>query len=290
MNDAIIGTENLPNVYIEKINVLPRGINFDIEVTLVMVDNEIDKTWYNKISDLKVKCAFIKDLPVIELLNSGELSLFDIQPIRPAVQIESCDEFELFKTESQLSYYKKSIKVRTFNLTTLNVYVSCFVDDLGFSVDLFDKFYGPMSGEKIFVNGLVNTESGYFYYPDTNEEYGGPVHTHQGGYMEGSEHTEEPHSELVYVQEENFKITSYEESDFELGFFEDFEIDGDSLSNEDMASNETPTGPTANIPERDVMTPDGTVLAPTIPNELENPLEDIEIIFPNELIIPPGGY
>ena len=53
-----------------------------------------------------------------------------------------------------------------------------------------------MVGESIFVAGQINKDSGYFYYPETNEEYGGPVHTHNQGYMEGSEHTDKPHSRL----------------------------------------------------------------------------------------------
>ena len=48
----------------------------------------------------------------------------------------------------------------------------------------------------------------YFYNPETNEEYGGPVHQHPGrGFMEGSEHSDQSHNLLVKVEEENFKIT-----------------------------------------------------------------------------------
>jgi hypothetical protein len=63
-----------------------------------------------------------------------------------------------------------------------------------------------MSAEKILIGGQVNEQSGYFYYPDTNEEYAGPVHGHQGKYMEGSEHSSQPHADLRYVSEEDYKI------------------------------------------------------------------------------------
>ena len=80
------------------------------------------------------------------------------------------------------------------------------IGELDFGNPLFNKFYGPMSAEKIFVGGEVNTMSGYFYYPTTNEEYGGPVHSHQGRQMEGSKHSDRPHSTVRYVMEDNYKI------------------------------------------------------------------------------------
>ena len=67
-----------------------------------------------------------------------------------------------------------------------------------------------MVAEKIFIGGVPNQESGYFYNPITNEEYGGPVHMHSSGYMAGSEHTGEPHPGLRYVPEENLKISAPE--------------------------------------------------------------------------------
>ena len=78
-------------------------------------------------------------------------------------------------------------------------------------IDLFtnpqlNKYCGAVTGEKIFVNGEVPTESGYFYYPDTNEEYGGPVHLHNEEFMENSMHSSAPHKVVRYVPETNSKI------------------------------------------------------------------------------------
>ena len=68
-----------------------------------------------------------------------------------------------------------------------------------------------MAAERIFVGGVPNLESGYFYNPETNEEYGGPVHQHSSGYMEGSEHIDTAHAGLRYVSEENYQ------DDFRIG-------------------------------------------------------------------------
>ena len=65
-----------------------------------------------------------------------------------------------------------------------------------------------MQGESVYVNGEINEQSGYFYYPETNKEYAGPVHQHPGsGFMEGSKHSDVSHSKLRYVSEENYKLT-----------------------------------------------------------------------------------
>ena len=93
------------------------------------------------------------------------------------------------------------------DISNVVVYAACFVDGFGFENDLFNKYYGPMSSEIIYTGGDLNTLSGYFYFPDTNEVYGGPVHQHAGGYMEGSQHRDQSHRALVLVPENNVKLS-----------------------------------------------------------------------------------
>lgn len=230
MNKKTVGIENLPNVYIDNIeidsNTLIRGgTQYKISVTIMMVDSE-SPTWFDRIEDLKVKCSFVTD-ERIQGLNDGSLSLHSFSPnkLLDFTKVESCSEFELYDTKGGYNYYRSFFETTIINPTNLNVYSACFVDNLGFGIDLFDKFYGPMAGERIFVSGQVNADSGYFYYPETNEEYGGPVHAHNQGYMEGSEHTDRDHSGLVYVAEQNYKITSDQEFDL------DFDIAFDVVDN-----------------------------------------------------------
>ena len=207
MNMQTVGMENLPNIYIENINVLPKGIGFEIRVTVSMYDSVSKPSWRGKVDGLNFKCSLISD-DRIQRMNSGEISLYNVEPSERFTRVESCDELRASIIEKGYRKYKKTLEFSVVNPENLNVYVACFIDGLNFGIDLFDKFYGPMSGEKIFVGGEINSDSGYFYYPDTNEEYGGPVHTNGQNYMEGSEHTDTDHSRLVYVPEENFKITS----------------------------------------------------------------------------------
>lgn len=211
MNDQTVGMENLPNVYIEKIgiskNTRTNVVLYNIRVTLIMCDSEDKPTWRGRIDGLNVKCSLISD-ERIENLNSGLSSLYNVSADEAGTQVDNAGQFQYYRRENGYVYFKRTFEFSSRVSSNLNVYAACFIDDLSFGIDQFDKFYGPMAGEVIFSGGELNTDSGYFYYPITNEEYGGPVHTTEdGGYMEGSEHSDRDHANLVYVAEENFKIT-----------------------------------------------------------------------------------
>jgi hypothetical protein len=212
MNDMTVGMENLPNVFIDKIMIERNSINqqtveYYTRVILKMFDSKDNPSWRNRLPGLKVKCSFIDD-ERIESLNTGALSLYDISTgATNKTTVESCDEFRF---SNLVSGYESFTSIFEFNILTppenLTVYVACFIDGLEFGIPQFDKFYGPMAAERIYVGGVPNLESGYFYNPETNEEYGGPVHQHSSGYMEGSEHIDTAHAGLRYVSEDNYKM------------------------------------------------------------------------------------
>lgn len=215
MNDATVGMENLPNVFIDRIDLYPMKqpgtglvFRYRVEVKLCMYDYSPRRSWYERedLSLLDIKVVFRGGEAAIAL-NDGSDSLFDYSTAAPAVIVINQSSFSI---EAELDGYTKfstTVEISLPMQDSLNVYAACFIGGLDFGSDLFNKFYGPMAAEKIFAGGIVSEESGYFYYPETNEEYGGPVHQHlNSGYMEGSEHSTEPHSKLIYVSEENYKI------------------------------------------------------------------------------------
>ena len=214
MNIQTVGMENLPNVYIDEIfiyhtrDTLFEHLDQRFVVRLVMYDHHPNPSWYrDELSDLKVKVAFVSDSD-INSLNNGESSLYSYEPDGGRVQTVSVLDFIRSGDKDTEGFrgYKKDVEITMDKTESLNVYAACFVDGLNFGSDLLNKFYGPMAAEKIYVGGEVNNQSGYFYYPSTNEEYGGPVHGHNDSIMEGSEHVETPHENLRYVAEDNYKI------------------------------------------------------------------------------------
>lgn len=222
INDAIVGMENLPNVFIEKISLHSQqsgGIR--ISVTITMHDNKKNPSWFNKIDDIKIKIVFEDDATKISNLNNGIVSLNDyIVTNRSPNKVISTSELVARRNIGDYESYSKVIEITLSRPPeNLNVYAACFIDNLGFNNPLFDKFYGPMAAERILIGGEINSLSNYFYYADTNEEYGGPVHQKPDGtYMEGSEHSDRPHKEVTLVVEENYKIQSF---NFDSGLYVD---------------------------------------------------------------------
>jgi len=215
MNDMTVGMENLPNVFINKILILPKGSGVEVKVQLAMYDHKTNRSWKNKINDLKTKIVFESRADRISMLNAGTMSLYDYEPSPQGYSttepfdcyVIGADSFSPVSTDGE---YELNVELFTYTKPlreNLNVYAACFIDGFGFGIPMFDKFYGPMAAERVFVGGEINTLSNYFYYPDTNEEYGGPVHQKpNGSFMEGSQHSEEPHKDVVLVTEENYKI------------------------------------------------------------------------------------
>lgn len=210
MNLQTVGTENLPNVFIERIEILDYDEeNYEISVTLKMYDHADSPSWRGRINDLNVKAFFAISDSEINDLNEGKISLYDFDgPLFNTIaRANNFTKNDTLINSGYYAYYHRITEIFNKDIKDLNVYAACFVEiDPPIGIAYFDKFYGPMCGERIIVGNVVNQESGYFYYPDINEEYGGPVHSSTNMYMEGSEHTSRSHREVRYVAEQNTKI------------------------------------------------------------------------------------
>ena len=215
MNDMTVGMENLPNIFIRKIILKTREVGYSIDIQLGMYDHRNNPSWKGKINDLKVKTYLSFDDSEMQLLNNGKSSLFDFQDTTTGVFVVSPQDFTSLNIEGDYDLYIGTVHYGIPELpNNLNIYAACFIDGFNFNISRFDKFYGPMAAENIFVNSQVNQTSQYFYYPTTNKEYGGPVHQKpDGSYMEGSLHTDDPHQEVVLVREINTKIQFFDMSD-----------------------------------------------------------------------------
>ena len=218
-----IGTENLPNIYIYKIDISGPSIT----VTCLIKDSIDQKSWYNRdqMTSLRVKLGLVFSgesfTSTKDGLNNGLDSLYNYDNDEPGILIQTrkANDFLLGEEfyDQNIGFYYSDFTFQRAGLASaadVVLYAACYVSDLGFGAPQYDKYYGPMSSEIIKSNDQINTESGYFYFPEdiedtelANIEYGGPVHVHDGNYMQGSEHTTTQHYPLRYVREKNIKIT-----------------------------------------------------------------------------------
>lgn len=217
-----VGTENLPNVYIDKIRIglTDSGFNYRIQIYWSMFDHK-ERSWKDRIelSNLKVKFLLVHDFrndlysTLTDELNGGRSSLVhfkadtegaNVKILPPAQTLQPNEEVDKFVSQV---FFAVPADHQGDGVNNLTIYAAAFLDDFTFSNPLFNKFYGPMTSEVVFRNGETNKTSGYFYFPKTNQEYGGPVHLNPTqGHMQGSKHTGDPHELLRFVQIENTKI------------------------------------------------------------------------------------
>ncbi len=183
-----------------------------------MYDHHPNRSWMRpELAGMQVKVVFVSGgddvVETMSKLNNGEFSLYDYQETMTnndghGVHVFNVgtQDFVPVAGEGDYRKFKKTIEITIDKPVYLNVYAACFIDGLNLGNDLLNKFYGPMSAEKIYIGGEVNKETSYFYYPASNIEYGGPVHGHEQTWMEGSKHSTTPHQKLERVIEENYKI------------------------------------------------------------------------------------
>jgi len=213
MEMEIIGKENLPNTYVDRIRILESNSGHKLSIDITIYDHKINKSWFGRINDLKIKVCLVSSASKYLAIVDGMDGIYNDDRIDQKM-ILSPSSGEFIESEyNGMSKYTKTIVFENIPqaIWDLSIFSSCYIDNLGFENDLFNRYYGPLTGERIFVAGQPNQSSGRFVYSDTGEEYFGPVHQKpDGSYMEGSFHSNEPHRDLTYVTEQNFKVSSDE--------------------------------------------------------------------------------
>jgi len=216
MPNYIIGKENLPNVYIDSVNIYDDTIN----VRLCMYDQDSSPTWFDNqyMSDMKIRLIATSNLDIINQINlsgsgilsfdSSDLDYYETIDITEVESSSSGENMEKYEYMRQFNFIGP-----TYGNPLLYLYACTMVDIDFFNNPQLNRYSGAVVGEKIFEGQEIPTESGYFYYPDTNEEYPGPVHLHNEEYMEGSVHTSSPHKIVRYVPETNAKIHDQREQE-----------------------------------------------------------------------------
>ena len=109
--------------------------------------------------------------------------------------------------------YNFSFKIKDEDLIDVAYFAALTIDQAMLGADYmadFDNaeiryFQGPISSEKVFVDGALQTTTNVFYLPD-NRIWSGPVHIHEGNYMAGAFHKPTPHPMLRLVQAQNLKL------------------------------------------------------------------------------------
>jgi len=217
MTTAIIGLESMPNVYFNSVGISDNKL----QILLSMKDSTIVPTWHTSqiLKDiLKIKLIAISyntgppgAVPPIDLemkefadsLKSGESSIHDFDNSSQIIEIaaQSYNQDRTFVTSDGIAnlYYNLEFTSNQVNLDKNNIFVFAiaYIDVTTMNLNYASYKYldGPMVSETVRQNNQVPQNATLFRLDD-GSIWSGPVHQHEDGYMEGSFHKQEPHSDL----------------------------------------------------------------------------------------------
>jgi hypothetical protein len=237
MAESFVGLENLPNVYFRDIKI--SSINAVkgqqrssmIEVKLVIKDTQENGAFQWADNDLlgtylNVTLVQSLDKNFTQQITNGQYTLnsFDfitspdydrstvkrmIKRLRP----EGDPQMYAVGDGMYEFEYNFSFKIKDEDLIDVAYFAALTIDQAMLGADYmadFDNseirfFQGPISSEKVFVDGALQTTTNVFYLPD-NRIWSGPVHIHEGNYMAGAFHKPTPHPMLRLVETQNLKL------------------------------------------------------------------------------------
>lgn len=229
MSAAIIGLESMPNVYFNSVGISDNKL----QILLTMKDDDNNPTWYKSqiLRDiLKIKVIALSyntgpagavptnDIEMKRIadgLKDGSTSIHDFtyppQMIERAAQLYNQDRTFISDDGLVSLYYNVEFTSADLNLDKQNVFVFAlaYIDVTAMNLNYASYKYldGPMASETVRKNNQTPQNATLFKLED-GSIWSGPVHQSEIGYMEGSFHKMELHSELT-TEFVDAKITQF---------------------------------------------------------------------------------
>lgn len=217
MTTAVIGLESMPNVYFNSVEISDNKL----QILLTMKDDINNPTWYKSqiLKDiLKVKVIALSyntgpavavppnDIEMKRIadgLKDGSTSIHDFTYPSQMKEFaaQSYNQDRTFISDDGLVslYYNVEFTSADLNLDKQNVFVFAlaYIDVTAMNLNYASYKYldGPMVSETVRENNQTPQNATLFKLED-GTIWSGPVHQHENGFMEGSFHKMEPHSEL----------------------------------------------------------------------------------------------
>lgn len=227
MASQLVGLENIPNVYITKINLEDNNTQtFSTDIFLQIDDRKengqyiwsSEETFFNF---LRVGLIKTSDSNLVSALTNGIQSPYPSELVKSSfynsnttLEVFSIREFFETPNEFGKEYHKKSSSLINLQETDLTVFAFCYLDTVGlgnlFEIELsgeLKQYFGALTSEKILKNNAVVSLTNIFLNPNSTV-WTGPVHYNPGmGYMAGSFHSPKPHGVLKQLTVQNIKLS-----------------------------------------------------------------------------------
>ena len=195
----LIGNGVFPNVYVDNIIIYDHEVRFDVFV----LDSEEQPVWSNK-EHLRGKLQIKIYCPINEQAQSNSIVLGESSFTKNDEGVVSYYLFDFHSsivTEGTFAghkvYRKTIVKQIPQDLSDLSIFSNLFIGQ--------DE--GTITGETVVINNNISQTTKILL--KNGAQYYGPAHQHDGIYMEGATHTDEPHSTLTAVSLPNLKIRDH---------------------------------------------------------------------------------
>jgi hypothetical protein len=208
MSVELVGFENLPNAFIKDVIITKVDSRQNALEVTVRVHDLPDRSIWSSTEEIfyqlmKVGLIISTNTEETNSLTSGEMPPTSVEHMTKSLMVspQITEENSYFELK-----FRKNIATNTPNAT---VFAFCYIsrDDVvsSFGVTLQKDFTGPVKSEKIFQSLRVVSSTNVFVRAD-GTYWSGPVHEHNGVFMEGSYHTNIPHKQLTRLSVNNTKI------------------------------------------------------------------------------------
>lgn len=213
MSLELIGYENLPNAFIEKISLYdygPNEIKINISVRIHDLNNE--SVWFNTSADL-TKLLRVALVMSTSEKQTTELSTGNLLPLSISSDMIMSSAIPTPRKDKDGLIFDISFnKIMDLNVKHLSVFCFCFISRSQitetFGVSLQQDYYGPIKSEIIFNNSNILRTTNVFVRSN-GEYWPGPVHAQGAGFMVGSYHTSQEHEKLTKLTVSNTKVKDY---------------------------------------------------------------------------------
>lgn len=236
-----VGLEKLPNCYIRLVEIEQASATSDryichLAMKDLMANNKY--MWYKNdyiYPYIKIMAVVSSDQHLNDLLDNGSIGFTqsNINSNTSDKKAVSVNVFSLMMSrdietdteqldEGMLSTFKYTTSFEISSETSnTKLYAAAIVDMNEFSISksvnlLSGKsniYTGPVASETLKKNGSFASTTSIFQKED-GSTWAGPVHEHEGNYMEGSFHTSKPHGVLRQITLQNPKIKNYKPTTF----------------------------------------------------------------------------
>lgn len=222
----VAALENLPNAYVEKINLVDNGLEtFKINVSMITMDRAVDGSFVWSEDDLimdtlKVCVIATSNDTLIRGITNGTQNphpkaLKNNASLMENTQISNLPvkRMKMVNGDNSMRFKQSTTFVASNSAPSLTLFAFTYVDTadlsgmLGINLDgPLTYFYGPVTSENVIVAGDLE-ETTFIFEKAGGEIWSGPVHQMSDGrFMEGSFHGNNENGILTRREVPNTKI------------------------------------------------------------------------------------